>query len=156
MCSFVGKFYLVNLGYLMKRGLLPPYKGERYYTPEFQQGEELHRLEEKFNYLHSSFHSVIERTFGVWKNRWRILRSMSPFHLRTQNRIIVAKMVFHNFIRTHENNDVERGHSAQDTYGSSKGSHYDGMTHVISSLDETEMKEVQNNITALICRMRPS
>ena len=140
----------------MKRGLLPPYKGEMYHIPDFQQGEELHRLEEKFNYLYSSFHSVIERTFGVWKNRWRILRSMSPFHLRTQNRIIVAKMVFHNFIRTHENNDVERGHSAQDTYGSSKGSHYDGMTHVIYSLDEVEMKEVQNNITASICRMRPS
>ena len=81
---------------------------------------------------------------------------MPPFHLRTQNCIIIATMVLHNFIRTHENNNVECGHSAQGTYGSSKGSHYDGMTHVISSLDETEMKEVQNNITALICRMRPS
>ena len=53
----------------MKRGFLAPYKGERYHIPNFQQGEELHRPEEKFNYLHSSLCSVIERTFGVWKNR---------------------------------------------------------------------------------------
>ena len=64
-------------------------------------------------------------------------------------------MVLHNFIRAHENNDLERGHSAWGTYGSSEGSHYDEMTHVISSLDKTEMKLVQNNITSSICRMCP-
>ena len=95
----------------MKRGFLSPYKGERYHIPDFQQGEELQRLEEKFNYLHSSLRSVIERTFGVWKNKW-FLRSMPPFHIRTQTHIIVATIVFHNFIRAHENNDVEREHSA--------------------------------------------
>ena len=65
-------------------------------------------------------------------------------------------MVLHNFIRAHENNDLEHGHSAWGTYGSSEGGHYDGMTHVISILDEAEVKEVRNNITASICRMRPS
>ena len=96
----------------MKRGFLAPYKGERYHIPDFQQGEELQHPEEKFNYLHSSLRSVIEQTFGVWKNKWRILRSMSSFHIRTQTRIIVATIVLHNFIRAHENNDVEREHSA--------------------------------------------
>ena len=81
---------------------------------------------------------------------------MPHFHIRTQNRIIVATMVLHNFIRAHENNDVERGHFAWGKYGSSEGGHYDGMTHVISILDEAEVKEVRNNITASICRMRPS
>ena len=64
-------------------------------------------------------------------------------------------MVLHNFIRAHENNDLERGHSAWGTYGSSEGGHYDEMAHVISSLDKTEMKLVQNNITSSICRMCP-
>ena len=140
----------------MKRGFLAPYKGERYHIPDFQQDKELHRPEEKFNYLHSSLCSVIERTFGVWKNRWRILRRMSPFHIRTQNCIIVATMVLHNFIRAHKNNDVERERSAQGTYGNSEGSHYDGMIHVILILDEAKIKEVRNNITTSICRMCPS
>ncbi|KAK9985455.1 hypothetical protein SO802_030406 [Lithocarpus litseifolius] len=61
----VGKYYLVDSGYPMKKGFLAPYKGERYHIPNFQQGEALHHLVEKFNYLHSSLRTVIERTFGV-------------------------------------------------------------------------------------------
>ena len=140
----------------MKRGFLTPYKGERYHLLDFQQGGDSQHLNEKFNYLHSSLRSVIEQTFGVWKNKWRILRSMPSFHIHTQTRIIVATIVLHNFIRAHENNDVEREHFARGSYGTSEGGHYDGMTHVISILDETKMKEVQNNITTSICRMRPS
>ncbi|XP_075640673.1 uncharacterized protein LOC142612470 [Castanea sativa] len=142
--------------YPMKRGFLAPYKGERYHIPEFQRGEELHRPEEKFDYFHSSLRSVIERTFGVWKNKWRILRSMPPFHIHTQCRIIVATMVLHNFIRARENNNVERSKFARGTYGRSEGGHYNAMAHVISIFNEAEMKEVRDNITALICRMCPS
>ena len=39
---------------------------------------------------------------------------------------------------------------------SSEGGYYDDMAHVISSLDEPEMKVVRNNITASICGMPPS
>ena len=81
---------------------------------------------------------------------------MPPFHLRTQNCIIIATMVLHNFIRTHENNNVECGHSAQGTYGRSEEGHYNVMTHMISILDEAKMKEVCDNIISSICRMCPS
>ena len=81
---------------------------------------------------------------------------MTAFHIRTQERIIVATMVFNNFIRAHENSDLECGHSTRDTYRSSEGGHYDEMAHVISSLDEPEMKLVWNNITASIFRIHPS
>ena len=64
--------------------------------------------------------------------------------------------VLHNFIRAHKNNDLKRGHSRRDTYGSSEGGHYNGMAHAISSLDDIETKDVRNNITTSICRMRPS
>ena len=77
---------------------------------------------------------------------------MLVFHIRTQNYIIVATMVLYNFIRAHENNDVEHRHSTQGTYGSSEGGHYDGVADVVSYLDEVEMKEVRNNITTSICR----
>ena len=77
---------------------------------------------------------------------------MPAFHIHTQNCIIVATMVLHNFIRTHENNDVEREHFAYGTYGSSEGGHYNGVSHVVSYLNKAEMREVRNNITASICR----
>ncbi|KAL0008009.1 hypothetical protein SO802_009511 [Lithocarpus litseifolius] len=119
--------------------------------PDFQRGTELHHPEERFNYVHSSLRSVIERTFGVWKNRWKILRCMPAFHIRTQNYIIVATMVLHNFIRAHDQNDVNPGRSASDASGSSENGHYDGVADVVSYLDEAEMKQIRNSITASIC-----
>ncbi|KAL0000609.1 hypothetical protein SO802_014390 [Lithocarpus litseifolius] len=58
--------------------------------------------------------------------------------------------------RAHEINDVERSRYAQGTYGHSERGHYDATANVISILDEAEMKEVRDNITASICRMPPS
>ena len=80
---------------------------------------------------------------------------MPAFHIHTQERIIVATMVLHNFIKAHENSNLGRGLSAYGTCGSSEGGHYDEMTHVISSLDKPGMKVVRNNITTLICGVPP-
>ena len=135
----------------MKTGFLAPYKGERYHIPNFQRGSQLHHPEERFNYLHSSLRSVIERTFGVWKNRWKILRYMPGFSICTQNKIIVATMVLHNFIRTHDHNDVPHSRSARGTYGGNEGGHYDEVADVVFYLDSDEMKEVRDYITASIC-----
>jgi hypothetical protein len=52
-----------------------------------------------FNYLHSSLRNVIERAFGVLKQKWRILKSMPSFSPKRQARIIIACMALHNFIR---------------------------------------------------------
>ena len=76
---------------------------------------------------------------------------MLAFNIRTQNYIIVATMVLHNFIRAHDHNDIPHLRVAQGKYGGSEGGHYDGVTDVVSYLDSDEMKEVWNNITASIC-----
>ena len=135
----------------MKIGFLAPYKGERYHIPDFQRGSQLHCPEERFNYLNSSLRSVIERTFGVWKNRWKILRCMPAFNICTQNYIIVATMVIHNFIRAHDHNDIPHSRFAWGTYRGSEGGHYDGVADVVFYLDLDEMKEVRNNIITSIC-----
>ena len=140
----------------MKKGFLAPYKRERYHILEFEPREVLHRPEERFNYLHSSLYSVIERTFGAWKNKWKILRNMPPFHIHTQGHIIVDTMVFHNFIRAHENNNVERSRSAGGTSGHSERGYYNAMAYMILILDEAKMKEVHDNILASIYAMHPS
>ena len=77
---------------------------------------------------------------------------MPPFRICTQSRIIVATMVFHNFVRAHEiNSDVERSKSTGGTSGRSERGHYDAVAHVISHLDVPEMKQVRDSITASIC-----
>ncbi|KAL5547993.1 hypothetical protein UlMin_003224 [Ulmus minor] len=54
---------------------------------------------ETFNYVHSSLRSVIERCFGVWKARWRILADMPRYKFDSQVVIFTASMALHNFIR---------------------------------------------------------
>ena len=48
---------------------------------------------------------------------------MPAFNIRTQNYIIVATMVLHNFIRAHDHNDIPHMRVARGTYGGSKGGH---------------------------------
>ena len=104
----------------MKKWFLSPFKGERYHFLDFQEGQVPQNLEEKFNYRYSSLCSVIEQTFGVWKNKWRILRDMPNYDIRIQERIIVATIVLHNFIRAHEDNDIRQGLFRRDTCESSR------------------------------------
>ena len=48
---------------------------------------------------------------------------MPAFNIRTQNYIIVATIVLHNFIRAHDHNDIPHSRVARGTYGGSKGGH---------------------------------
>lgn len=62
---------------------------------------------EIFNFLHSSLRNVIERAFGVLKQKWRILKAMPSFSPRRQKHIIIACMALHNFIRDSKLRDEE-------------------------------------------------
>jgi hypothetical protein len=75
----VEKYYLVDSRYLNEYGYLGPYRGERYHLPEFHRRGQLQSREEIFNRVHSSLRYVIERTFGVWNKRWRILQKCLCF-----------------------------------------------------------------------------
>ncbi|XP_033517593.2 uncharacterized protein [Nicotiana tomentosiformis] len=100
------KYYLVDAGYPHMKGYMAPYKGDnvRYRLAQFRRGATRQLREprgriEKFNYLHSSCRNIVERTFGVWKARWSILRDMSFYHSDTQRDIVLATMAIHNYIR---------------------------------------------------------
>ncbi|KAL8503724.1 hypothetical protein ACS0TY_022443 [Phlomoides rotata] len=45
--------------------------------------------------------NVIERSFGILKARWGILRSNSYYPIKTQNHFILCCCLLHNFIRKH-------------------------------------------------------
>ncbi|XP_017970459.1 PREDICTED: uncharacterized protein LOC108660704 [Theobroma cacao] len=88
----------VDAGYPNMKGYLGPYKGERYHI-DFRGCNKLKGVKETFNHAYSSLRNVIERTIGVWKNRWHILRDIKPFSLIKQEKIIVATTALHNYIR---------------------------------------------------------
>ena len=60
-----------------------------------------------FNFLHSSLRNVIERAFGVLKQKWRILKGIPSFSSSTQKHIIMACLALHNFIRDSNLRDRE-------------------------------------------------
>ncbi|KAL4357256.1 hypothetical protein AHAS_Ahas09G0168500 [Arachis hypogaea] len=69
-----GKYYLVDAGYLTPKGYIGPYKCECYHLADFKRSSGFTNYNEVFNYYHSSLIYTIERSFGVWKNRFAILR----------------------------------------------------------------------------------
>jgi hypothetical protein len=108
LLTFIGKYYLVDSGYPNQIGYLTPYRGSTYHIPEFRHRIGLPQGKyEVFNFLHSSLRNVIERSFGVLKQKWRILKSMPSFSPRTQKYIIMACFALHNFIRDSNLRDKE-------------------------------------------------
>ncbi|KAL8521809.1 hypothetical protein ACS0TY_012102 [Phlomoides rotata] len=59
---------------------------------------------------HTRARNVIERTFGLLKMHWGILRSPSWYPVKVHNQIIMACCLIHNYIRTHmEVDPLENG-----------------------------------------------
>jgi len=70
-----GKYYLVDVGY----------RSTRYHLNEWAaQGHIPSTAKELFNLRHSSARNVTERSFGLLKMRWAILRNNSYFDLPNQ------------------------------------------------------------------------
>ena len=97
---FLGNYYLCDGGYTNGNGFLSPYRGYRYWLKDWQGDNPSPRCREKlFNMKHARARNVIERTFGLLKGRWGILRSPSWYSVKVHNRIISACCLIHNFIR---------------------------------------------------------
>ncbi|KAH0643217.1 hypothetical protein KY290_035430 [Solanum tuberosum] len=95
-----GNYYLCDGGYTNGNGFLSPYRGYRYWLRDWQgENPPPQCREELFNMKHARARNVIERTFGLLKGRWGILRSPSWYSVKIHNRIISACCLIHNFIR---------------------------------------------------------
>lgn len=94
-----GKYYLVDAGFSNMRGFLAPYRQCTYWLPDFN-ARRPRTKQELFNYRHSQLRNVIERSFGVLKARFPILKRMpNGFKFGVQTGIVVAAMTLHNFIK---------------------------------------------------------
>ena len=79
------------------KGYLAPFKGpqHRYHLPDFRRSSQPPTgYYEVFNFARASLRNVIEGTFGVWKNRWRILLDMPSYEFSTQCKIVVPPRRF--------------------------------------------------------------
>ncbi|XP_035539801.1 protein ALP1-like isoform X1 [Juglans regia] len=74
-----GYYYLVDFAFPCTRGFMPPYPRVRYHRSDRHSNSSFSGYQDYFNYRHSSLRNVIERTLGVLKKRFRILKSMNPY-----------------------------------------------------------------------------
>ncbi|XP_020272430.1 uncharacterized protein LOC109847609 [Asparagus officinalis] len=95
----VKKYYLCDAGYTTQPGFISPYRGVRYHLKEFT-GRTPQNRRELFNLRHSSLRSKIEATFGILKNRFKILTSKPHYPFPAQVDIVLACTVLHNYIAT--------------------------------------------------------
>jgi len=83
-----------------------PYRNTRYHLPHFRLAPCFRSRNKIFNHYHFSLRSVVERTVGVCKARWRILQNMTNFKPQTQISIVWPCFALHNFIRTTNSSDT--------------------------------------------------
>ena len=103
---FLEKYYVVDFRYPMMKGYLAPNKRISYHLQEFRRrGGSPRTRHKKFNHTHSSLRCVIECTFGVRKNKWRIIRNMPSFPFHIQILIVSTTIALHNFVRLNDRDD---------------------------------------------------
>ena len=95
-----GKFYLVDGRYANTCSFLAPYRGVRYHLKEFGPGHgRPQNSKEVFNHRHTLLRNHVERTLGVLKKCFPILK-VATFHmLKNQVKLPIAAAIFHNLIR---------------------------------------------------------
>ncbi|XP_072055034.1 uncharacterized protein [Arachis hypogaea] len=94
-----GKYYLGDAGFMLRPGILTPYRGVRYHLKEYSVREP-QNSKELFNHRHSSLRNVIERCFGVLKKRFPIIASdTEPYYsFETMRDIFLAYCILHNYL----------------------------------------------------------
>lgn len=103
-----GKYWLADAGYGLKLWLLTPYRGVRYHLKEFgPDALQPQNAREIYNLRHSQSRNVIERSFGVLKKRFPILRRVESYERDLQTKIIMSCFMIHNFIRRFNANDSD-------------------------------------------------
>jgi hypothetical protein len=110
-----GKYYLGDAGYALQDTLLVPFRGVRYHLRE-QARSKLQPAtpEEVFNLRHSQMRNVIERIFGVLKQRFQILAKPLEYSVDDQAKLVFALTALHNFIRRRMRGQEDKYYKAAD------------------------------------------
>lgn len=95
-----GKFVLADAGYALSTRVLTPFRGVRYHLQEFKGSDKNpQNPKELFNLRHSKRRNVIERTIGILKRRWRLLRfGNESMNMEFINECIEVCCHLHNYL----------------------------------------------------------
>ena len=93
----VGKYYLGDVGYKVRKGIISLYRGIRYQLKEFTDNPPRND-KELFNLRRSSLPTSIERYFWVLKNHFHVLDAKPFWSFPTQVNVVLAYCIIHNFI----------------------------------------------------------
>jgi hypothetical protein len=89
-----GKFFLGDVGYACRLGILPLFRKIRYHINEFTPRNRPQNAKELFNLRHSNLRVTIERAFVALKNRLKVI-DQKPFHIfDTQVKLVLAYFIF--------------------------------------------------------------
>ena len=111
-----GRYYVADAGYSNTPMTLTPYRGVRYHLREQAQANmRPQNAKELFNLRHAALRNVVERTIGIFKNRFRYFEaSRHNLPLSTQVDVVYALTAVHNFINMSNPDDLGYFPEAQD------------------------------------------
>src|ERR1700731_2614135 len=72
--------------------------------------------QELFNLRHTQLRNIIERIFGVFKKRFKVLVIPQEYNIKTQAKLVSALAVLHNFIRIHDPEDLPNENADHDNH----------------------------------------
>ncbi len=108
-----GKYLVADVSYSERSGygglVLAPYASTRYHLQEWAHASQKpQNKEELFNLRHAQLRNVVERIFGVFKNRFHIFdKARNGYSMETQVKLVHALTGLHNFINTYKETNVE-------------------------------------------------
>ena len=97
--QFLGKFYLANAGFIMKYGIILPYRGVYYHMKEYSRNPP-RNMQKLFNLQYASLHNAIEKAFGILKKRFSIIASADEpfFGIEIHKQIFIACSILYNYL----------------------------------------------------------
>ncbi|ETV67589.1 hypothetical protein H257_16188 [Aphanomyces astaci] len=117
----MGTFFLADAGYKLFQHMMTPFE-IRHGMPQ----DEAH-----YNYIHSRTRTLVERAFGLWKNKFRMFKSPLDHHTpQEMARLIETNMILHNWII-----DLEPTFCDEDNPSKNFSTKLSGCTLVVTSLD---------------------
>lgn len=93
-------FYVVDLGFGTRKGILLPFMGIRYHLQDWKDAKKKpQNAKELYNLRHVRVCTVVEQAFGGLKRKWKIVRMTVPeYDIEEQKAFIYAVTALHNFI----------------------------------------------------------
>ena len=93
------RYYLTDARYTYGKFLLTPYPKTRYHLKEFvKAGNRPETKEELFNLRHASLRNTIERIFGIFKRKFKIVQTAPEYAINVQVNLLLALTALFNFI----------------------------------------------------------